>query len=216
MKYGRVSGPCTVTGAGVVHITAAGACALKATQSGDANFSSASTQASFTIAKAGQSITFPVLPDHAYGDPAFTVTATASSGLVVQVAKASGPCSVTTKGVVTVSGVGTCTLKASQAGNANFLAAPDVQRSFAIAEGNQTITFPAIPGHHLGDPDFTVTATASSGLAAKYSRDSGPCTVSAAGVVHLTGTGTCAVRASRSGNGTWNPAPDVVQSFSIT
>jgi hypothetical protein len=199
-----------------VHITGAGTCTLKATQDGDANFTSASTQTSFTIAKAAQSITFPVIPDHAYGDPAFSVTATASSGLVVQLAKVSGPCSVTTKGVVTLTGVGICTLKASQAGNANFLAAPDVQRSFAIGKGNQTITFPAIPDHHLGDPDFTVTAAASSGLPVRFSHDSGQCTVSAAGVIHLTGTGTCAVRASQTGNGTWNPAPDVVQSFAIT
>ena len=42
---------------------------------------------------------------------------------------------------VSVHGVGTCVIDANQAGNANYNAAPQVQQSFTVGKGNQTITF---------------------------------------------------------------------------
>jgi hypothetical protein len=81
---------------------------------------------------AGQTIDFPPLPNKTDGDPDFTVSATASSGLPVTFS-ASGSCLI--NGVtVQLHGVGSCTITASQAGNAQFNPAPDVARSFTIAQ----------------------------------------------------------------------------------
>src|SRR5262249_44157824 len=136
--------------------------------------SAADVPQTFTIAKASQTISFGALANHTFGDPDFTVGATASSGLTVTFS-ALGNCTVAGS-TVHLTGAGSCTITASQAGNANFSAAIDVPQSFTIAKGAQTITFGPLPNRSFGDPDFTVTATASSGLAATFSA-LGSCTV---------------------------------------
>jgi hypothetical protein len=85
-----------------------------------------------------QTITFDPLEDKVYGDPAFALGATASSGLPVNYT-ASGTCEVL--GVsVTINGAGSCTITAHQAGNDSFEPAADVSRSFNIAKAPATIT----------------------------------------------------------------------------
>jgi hypothetical protein len=87
------------------------------------------------------------------------------------------------------------------------------QVSFAIAKAGQTIAFDPLGGKTYGDPDFSISATASSGLAVSFSA-SGNCTVSGP-TVHLTGAGSCALTASQPGDVSNNPAVDVSQSFAI-
>jgi hypothetical protein len=85
-----------------------------------------------------QTITFDPLEDKIYGDPAFALGATSSSGLPVNYT-ASGTCEVL--GVsVTIIGAGSCTITAHQAGNDSFEPAADVSRSFTIAKAPATIT----------------------------------------------------------------------------
>ena len=86
-------------------------------------------------------------------------------------------------------------------------------QSLALAELCQTITFGALAGKTYGEPDFSVSASTSSGLAASFAA-SGNCTVSGA-TVHLTGAGSCAVTASQPGDASYNPAPAVSRSFAI-
>jgi hypothetical protein len=85
-----------------------------------------------------QSITFGPLADKIYGSPAFTLSASASSGLPVSFT-ASGECTVAVS-TLTITGAGTCTVTAHQAGNANYAPADDVSQSFAIAKASATIT----------------------------------------------------------------------------
>jgi hypothetical protein len=104
-------------------------------------------------------------------------------------------------------------VKASQAGNTDYNPAPDVSRSFSIAKADQTISFAALPNKGYGDPDFSVSATASSGLAVSFNA-TGACTVSGS-TVHLTGAGACTITASQAGTGNYNPAPDVGRTFYV-
>ena len=78
-----------------------------------------------------QTISFDQLANKTFGDAPFAVSATASSGLPVSFA-ASGNC-VVNGSVVTLTASGTCTIIASQTGNANFSPAPDVSRTFSIS-----------------------------------------------------------------------------------
>jgi hypothetical protein len=92
-----------------------------------------------------QTISFGPLSNEPYGSPPFTVSATASSGLLVGFAS-------TTLAVCTVSGttvtlidLGTCTIQATQTGSANYAAATPVTRSFqstpslcAVSQGGKT------------------------------------------------------------------------------
>jgi hypothetical protein len=124
-------GRCAVTGA-IVHITGAGLCTVTASQPGDSSYAAAlDVSQSFTIATAGQSITFGPLANKTYGAPDFRVSATASSGLAVSFA-ARGKCTVSAA-TVHLTGAGSCTVTASQPGDANYNAAPNVSRTFSIA-----------------------------------------------------------------------------------
>lgn len=163
-----------------------------------------------TLFKA-QTITFGALADKTFGDADFDVSATASSGLTVSFT-ASGNCTISGTTVHLVA-AGSCTITAQQAGDATWFAAPDVAQSFAIAKGNQSITFGALGGKTFGDANFAVSATASSGLTVAFTA-SGNCTVSGA-TVQLTGAGSCTITASQSGDASWNAAVDVAQTFAI-
>ncbi len=77
------------------------------------------------------------------GGATYTVSATASSGLAVTFTIAAGSAGVCTLAGSTVSltGAGTCTIHANQAGDVSYLAAAQVQQSFSIALATQTISF---------------------------------------------------------------------------
>ncbi|HEX6700613.1 MAG TPA: PASTA domain-containing protein [Gaiellaceae bacterium] len=125
------TGSCTVSGT-TVHIPGAGSCTVTASQPGDASHNpAADVSQSFAIAKADQSISFAQLPKKTFGDRDFRVRATASSGLPVSFA-ARGRCTVS-GAKVHLTGVGSCTITASQAGDENHNAAPSVSRRFSIA-----------------------------------------------------------------------------------
>src|SRR6185503_13632744 len=79
----------------------------------------------FTVAKANQTITFGSLANKTYGDAAFNVSAAASSGLAVTFSIVSGPATISGN-TVTITGAGTVTVRASQAGNTNWNAAANV------------------------------------------------------------------------------------------
>jgi subtilisin family serine protease len=81
------------------------------------------------------------------------------------------------------------------------------------SELSQTITFVPIQNKKLGDRDFTVRASASSGLPVSFTAD-GNCTLTGI-TVHLTGPGMCAITASQDGDATYNLATSLSRSFLI-
>jgi hypothetical protein len=108
--------------------------AIAYSYAGDSNWWATSGQGTLTVAKADQTITFASLPDRMEGDPPFTVSAAASSGLPVSLSVVSGRATLTGN-TVTLEEAGTVVLQASQAGDANYNPAPAVSRSFVVAEG---------------------------------------------------------------------------------
>lgn len=87
-----------------------------------------------------QTISFAPVGAKRYLDPAFTVTATATSQLPVTYT-ASGACSVArTTGVVTITGAGTCTVTASRAADTTWAGATR-SLAIAVAKAPQEITF---------------------------------------------------------------------------
>lgn len=127
---------------------------------------------SITINKLNQTITFGALANRTYGDAPFTLAATASSGLPVSFQIISGPATVSGS-TLTLTGAGTITVRASQAGNAIYNAAPNVDQSFSVAKATPTLsatggtfTYDGLPhpatgtvtgvgGASLGAPAFT-------------------------------------------------------------
>jgi len=83
------------------------------------------------------------------------------------------------------------------------------------ALNSQTIAFGTLAGKTYGSAPFTVSATASSGLAITFtSLTTSVCTVSTS-TVTLLAAGTCTIRAAQAGNASFAAAPSVNQSFVV-
>ncbi len=204
--------PVTVTYAGSYTApTAAGSYLVTATFA-DANYGG-SAIATLVIAKANQSVTFPAVGTVDQNTPV-TLGATASSGLPVTFTVVSGAGSITGN-VLTVTGTETVTVRATQAGNANYNAASSDITIGVSSRQAQTITFGALGTHQSNEAAFNLIATASSGLPVSFAVVSGPAIVNGA-VLTLTGApGTVTVRASQAGDATFRPAPNVDQTFEV-
>lgn len=85
------------------------------------------------VPKTYQSITFPSIDSRKSSDAPFTLTATASSGLPVLLEVVSGPATISGS-TVTITGAGTVTIRASQAGNSSIEAAFPILRSFVVEQ----------------------------------------------------------------------------------
>jgi hypothetical protein len=207
----------TATSGTTVKLLSGGTCTIQASQAGNSEYAAAPpvTQ-SFTVTQEVQTITFGALANLAFGSSTITLSATASSGLAVAFASTtSSVCTVSTSAAVTLVSVGTCTIEASQPGNANYAPATPVDQSFTVTPASQTITFGALPNKPLGSAPFTVSATASSGLPVGFASNSGVCSVSGTTVTLAIG-GTCGIQASQPGNADFNAATPVIQSFTVT
>jgi len=207
------SGVASLPGASLAGINAGSYPAgVTASFAGDPGHASSAGSAALTVAKASQTISFAPLPDKIATDPPFTLSATADSGDPVAFSTTSTACSVTGN-TVTLLTAGTCAINADQAGNGNYEPAPTVTRTFNIGLASQTITFGALAAKTYGDPDFTVSATASSGLAVAFAAG-GNCTVTGASV-HITGAGSCTITATQPGDARYAAADPVARPFTI-
>lgn len=95
-----------------------------------------------TLTKLTQTINFSPLPDKTYGDAPITLNATATSNLPVTFNVLSGPATLNGD-MLTITGAGVVTVRASQAGNANFNAAPTVDQSFTVTSPPQGLMWSA-------------------------------------------------------------------------
>jgi hypothetical protein len=86
-----------------------------------------------------QTITFGALSNKTYGDANFVVNATGGASGNLVTFDTTGNCS-NPGSTVTITDVGSCTVTASQAGNATYAAATDVPQTFTIAKKSITAT----------------------------------------------------------------------------
>ena len=136
------SGACSnVNGGALITMTSGtGSCSITATKAGDANYRPiTSAPVSVTAVKVTQTVIFGELADKTLGDPPFTVSATGGASGNPVTFTTTPPSICTSAGVngetITLVATGTCTVRASQAGDANYEAAEDVDRSFEIQGG---------------------------------------------------------------------------------
>jgi hypothetical protein len=206
------SGVCTISGNRVTVNSGTGTCTVRFDQAGDATYAAATEIAeTVTATKVDQTITFGPLPSVTYKDPDFQVDAITSSNLDA-VFSASGSCTINGT-TVHVTGGGSCTITASQPGDANYNAASPVSQTFVVAKTSQVITFLEINDRPLGSRNFHVHATSDSRLPVSYAA-MGACTV-AGSLVHLTRVGICTIIASQPGDANYKAAKKQSQSFAV-
>ena len=120
---------------------------------------------------------------------------------------------------ITITGAGSCTVTANQAGDANYNSATPVSRTFSIAKANQVITFAALGPKTFGDAPFTVSASGgASGNPVTFSVGATDnCTNGGTNgaTITMTGAGSCTVTAAQAGSANYNAASLVARTFSI-
>ncbi len=209
----------TISG-NTVTIVGAGSTSITASQSGDANYFSASdVSQTLTVNKAGQIITFNSLPNKLDTDVPFTLLATSTSSLAVSFSSSNSAVISISGTTATIVGAGTASITASQGGDNNYLAATSSTQNQLVvstALANQSITFGALIPVTYGDGTFNLTATGGeSGNALTYS-SSDPTIASISGnVVSIIQPGTVTITASQAGNSSYNIAPSVNQTLTI-
>lgn len=207
--------PVTITyGGSATAPTAAGSYAVVATIT-SLNYAG-SANGTLVIGKANQTITFGALSQKLFSDPAFTLSATASSTLPVSYASSSAAVATVSGNTVTIKGVGTTTITASQAGDANFNPATATTQDLTVANALQTITFGAITARTFAPNDtLTLGATASSTLPVSYTSSNSAVATVVGSTVTVVGAGATTITAKQAGNANFGPAVDVTQLLTI-
>jgi len=218
-SYASVDG--TTYPASATKPTLVGSYTVTASIAADANYTAASSAAlAFSIDKAASSITATGTTTYTYNaspQGPGTSTVTGSTGAVsysyASVDGTTYPASATKPTLV-----GSYTVTASVAADANYNAANSSALGFSIEKAAQTIMFDAINSKTYGDADFTLAATASSTLAVSYgSSDPTVATVNAStGLVQILKVGTTTITASQAGNTNFSAAISVDQLLTIT
>ena len=209
ITYSYISGPATLSGS-TVTITGVGTVTLQASQAANGNYGAATATTNFTVTPATPTLAFPIA-SQTYGAAPFTVSATSPSSGAITYSFISGPASLSGS-TVTLTGVGTVTLQASQAANGNYAAAT-VTTTFTVTPATPTLAFP-IASQIYGAAPFTVSASSASSGAITYSYISGPATLSGS-TVTITGVGTVTLQASQAANGNYGAAT-ATTSFAVT
>lgn len=218
INYTVVSGPAIVSGS-TLSITGTGEIQVMASQPGNSAFNSApDVIQSFAVGKGTQTISINI-PGETLTEST-QITATSTSGLPVTLTLGTGSAAtslINHGGYYTLIGIGSSGeiyIAGNQAGNTNYMQAPQVVQTIEIGKTNQTISFNSI-SNQIYSLSLTValTATASSTYTVSYSV-SGPASISAS-TLTITGAGTVIIQADQNGNATYNAAPTVTQQFEV-
>ncbi|GAA4299926.1 hypothetical protein GCM10023183_09720 [Nibribacter koreensis] len=169
------------------------------------------TTGTLVVAKANQAISFALIESKTFGDEAFAISPSTSSGLPVAITTSGNISYDAGTGKITINGAGPASVTAAQAGNGNYNAATSVTHDFMVNKANQTITVTThAPSSAVYQTNFMVAATASSGLEVSYQSD-GKLSNIGSTFTMTSGTGSGSVRYSQPGNANYNPATVITE-----
>jgi hypothetical protein len=173
-----------------------------------------------TVTALTDTITFPVLPNTAFGSVPPTPAATSTSGQPVTYSTTSTACSVTNAGVITFNSIGSCAITASQAAAGIYAAATPVTQTFTISVEADAIivTSPVSPDAVLyGSGTVAIAATSTSGQPIVYAATTPTvCSVSSTGVVTILSTGTCIVTLNQPAAGNYAAAAQQTVTLNVS
>ncbi|GAC1417559.1 MAG: hypothetical protein NVSMB62_08390 [Acidobacteriaceae bacterium] len=211
ITYTVSSGPATISGNSVT-LTGSGTVVLQASQAAAGGFTSATTNTSFSVAGATPALSFSPVGNQIMGAVPFAVSATSNSTGTVTYTVVNGPATISGN-AVTVTGVGTVTLQASQAAAGGYSAA-SANTSFTVSGAGPSLVFNQVANQTFGAAPFAVSATSNSTSAISYSVLGGPATLSG-NIVTLTGAGTVVLQASQAASSSYVAAA-VTTSFTAS
>ncbi|HEX3009078.1 MAG TPA: MBG domain-containing protein, partial [Bacteroidales bacterium] len=142
---------------GVVHIVNAGSTYIIATQSGNEKYNEATAVSQLLVVnKQSQIIVLDTIYAKTYGCTDFVPEGLSSSGLPVSYAVDNPNVATMISGKVHVTGVGKTTIRARQAGNANYNLAEEVSRVLLVEKASLNVTPVSVSRNYLeANPAFT-------------------------------------------------------------
>jgi hypothetical protein len=208
-----------VNSQGKLFITGVGTAVITAIQEGNSYYNPATNVSqTITVEKADQTITFDALAEQTISDGSVGLFGTSTSDLPVSYTSSNTAVATVSGYMITIVGVGSTTITASQAGDANYNAAPVVTQTLvvnALPKQDQTITFGTLGDKTAGDANFDLTATASSGLAVTYTSSNIAVATISGNTVTIVGAGSATITASQGGNANYDTAVDVTQTLTV-
>jgi hypothetical protein len=205
----------TVSG-NTVTIKGGGTTTITAMQTGNANYVAATTvNHNLIVNKADQAITFNALESTTYGND-FNLSASSSSGLDISYVSSNTDVATISGNRVTIVGVGTTTITASQTGNGNYNVANTVDQELIVDKATQTIEMEAISFKAITDKTFALDEVSSSGLPIEYSSSNTNVATIDDYIVTIVGIGKTIITAKQLGNENYIAAPDVQQELIIS
>jgi len=192
-----------------VHIAGAGTTVITASQAGN-NLYYPAIDVTYTLVvkKADQKITFNSLPDLKYGDLDVLLNSSASSGLSVVFSSTNPDIAEISGTVLKINGAGSTTITASQPGDNNFNAAPDITIPLVISKADQEIDFPDPGTVVYGMNEISIIASSTSGLELSFSTSDPSVAAINGNKIIIMGAGKATITASQEGNENFNPAVD--------
>lgn len=158
-------------------------------------------------------ITFNQPASMTYGASDQQVSATAAGGSTSVASLTPTVCTMGSGKVHTVA-VGTCTLKATNAGDDVYAASTSVTKTFAITKAAQAIDFTQPTDMALTSDNQALFASAPAGSVTLTSQTRTICTV-VSGAIHVIKIGQCAISASNAGSTRYTSAPSVTRTINI-
>ncbi|MGF1923247.1 MAG: T9SS type A sorting domain-containing protein [Bacteroidia bacterium] len=198
-----------------VRINRVGTTIITATQEGNSSFSGATAISTLTVTKADQAITFPAIPNKQRTSPDFEIGASSSSGLSIFYLSSNPGVAEVFGNRITITGMGTAIITASQPGDANYFPATAVMQTVTVSKGEQIISFPDLPVKSLSDPDFAPGATVNSGLPITYTSSNPLVSTIVNGNIHIVGLGNTTITASAAGNANFEAATNVSKVLTV-
>ncbi|WOK07022.1 MBG domain-containing protein [Imperialibacter roseus] len=170
------------------------------------NYNFTRINGTLTVEKPAQTLLFDELPEKTFGDGAFELSATGgASGNPVTFSSANTSVASIDGNVVTITGGGSTTITAIQAGDENYKDA-SVERQFIVNKASQTVEFAERNEKIFGDEAFPLSAAASSGLTVSFSSSNTAVAQIENGILNIKSAGEATITALQPGDGNYNLA----------
>src|ERR1019366_7776363 len=206
LGFTYASAACSVTSGGLITTAGAGPCVVTVSATGGTNYADA-TPASFTLTvnQAAQvitinneSLTFGSASTYQISPSDASTNGDGTLGFTY----ASGACSVTSGGLITITGAGPCVVTVSATGGTNYADATPAsftltvnQAAQVITINNESLTFGSASTYQISPRDASPTGDGTLG----FTYASGACSVTSGGLITITGAGPCVVTVSATG-----------------
>jgi archaellum component FlaF (FlaF/FlaG flagellin family) len=176
------------------------------------------TKPPVVVVKKAQTIEFPEMENAYLANKGLILSKAISSGGLPVTYSASGACSFdVASNTVLLNSIGKCSVTTSQAGDANYLPAESITRTFEIMKNQQSIQVEEFTAQDLAESqglNFTFTIEADTPKVVITTTTTDVCTVNGDAVAFVA-VGDCKLTFTKAGNAVYEAAPTINRTIEI-